>query len=431
MMWKSGVGVLFCVLLGSGSLLAEVQDHRQPVEPLAADYELPLDELRNFAEVFERIKQAYVHEVDDSTLLENAIRGMLSELDPHSAYLDPTSFQELRDTTQGAFGGLGVEVSAEDGYLKIISPIDDTPASRAGLQPGDLILRIDEISTRDITLNRAVELMRGEPGTPVRLQIQREQLAQPLELELVRDVIRIVSVRQRLLEPGLGYLRISQFQNTTGEEALDAINQLREAGEQPLQGLILDLRNNPGGVLEAAAEVADLFIDSGTLVSIEGRLPETRVRYEATSGDVMQGLPLIVLINGGSASASEIVAGALQDHQRAIILGSTSFGKGSVQTVLPLFNDRALKMTTALYFTPSGRSIQAEGIRPDIEVLNATLTPVIPARLTREADLQGHLQSGNEPETAVSPDPARQTVTDYPLYEAQNLLKGLVFFQRP
>ncbi|SFX39383.1 S41 family peptidase [Marinospirillum alkaliphilum] len=420
--WLTGAALALALGL---PLSANAQFH-QPLDP---QYDLPLDELRSFAEVYERIKQAYVHEVDDRTLLENAIRGMLSGLDPHSGYLEPEAFRELRESTEGSFGGLGIEIGIEEGYIKVISPIDDTPASRAGLQPHDLITRINDTPTRDMSVDKAIELMRGEPGTRIRLTIQRQNVNQPFEVELERAEIRITSVRHRLLEPGFGYLRISQFQNRSGDEAREAIKRLQQESETPLQGMILDLRNNPGGVLQAAADVADIFLDGGLIVYTKGRLPDTEMRFDASPGDALEGIPLIVLINGGSASASEIVAGALQDHRRALVMGTPSFGKGSVQTVLPLNNDRALKMTTALYYTPGDRSIQADGIHPDIEVVNARITPLEMPVGTREADLEGHL-GGQQPREHSRSTAARlSTSDDYPLNEALNLLKGLVIFR--
>lgn len=396
--------------------------------PLDPQFDLPLDELRSFAEVYERIKQAYVHEVDDRSLLESAIQGMLSGLDPHSAYLQPEAFRELKESTQGEFSGLGIEIGIEEGYIKVISPIDDTPASKAGLRPHDLITRINDTPTRDMSVEKAMELMRGEAGSSVRLTIQRSSINQPFEVELTRAVIRITSVRHHLLEPGFGYLRISQFQNRSGEETRKALEQLTRENQEPLKGLILDLRNNPGGVLKAAADVADVFLDGGLIVYTEGRLSDTEMRFDAAPGDALEGVPLVVLINGGSASASEIVAGALQDHQRALIMGTASFGKGSVQTVLPLNNERALKITTALYYTPNGRSIQADGIHPDIEVSNARVTLLETEGGTREADLEGHLSS-QTPREEGKPGARLGTSDDYPLNEALNLLKGLAIFQ--
>ncbi|WP_114416767.1 S41 family peptidase [Marinospirillum perlucidum] len=399
-------------------------------ESTSAAQELPLEELRNFAEVYERIKQAYVHEVDDRELLNNAIRGMLSGLDPHSDYLEPEAFQELRESTQGEFGGLGIEIGVEEGYIKVISPLDGTPASRAGIQPQDLIIRINDTSTRDLSLDRAIELMRGEPGSSLKLTILREDAGQPFEVELTRDLIRTASVRQELLEEGYGYLRISQFQTRSGEETLEALEKLKQENTGPLQGLILDLRNNPGGVLQAAADVSDVFLDGGLIVYTQGRLPDTEMRFEASPGDALQGVPLVVLINSGSASASEILAGALQDHQRAIIMGTPSFGKGSVQTVLPLNNDRALKMTTALYYTPNGRSIQADGIHPDIPVINAQITPLQERNGPREADLEGHLQRPESEEQEAGGTPRLTSPEDYPVNEALNLLKGLNLYNQ-
>ena len=424
----SRLGLVGLLLAFTLPLQAEQLEPQSLDYPLASpDYELPLDELRSFAEVYERIKQSYVHEVDDKTLLESAIRGMLSGLDPHSDYLEPDAFKQLRESTQGEFGGLGIEIGIEDGYIKVISPIDDTPASRAGIQPLDLIIRIDGTSTRELSIDRAIEMMRGEPGTSITLTILREAAGQPFEVEIKRDLIRTASVRQELLEKNYGYLRISQFQNRSGEETVKALQKLQADNEGDLKGLVLDLRNNPGGVLQAAADVTDVFLDGGLIVYTEGRLPDTEMRFEASPGDALQGIPIVVLINSGSASASEILAGALQDHRRALIMGTPSFGKGSVQTVLPLYNDRALKMTTALYYTPKGRSIQADGIRPDIEVINARITPVEERGLTREADLEGHLEGQQKQPEA--PSASRLTSPeDYAVNEALNLLKGLNIF---
>ncbi len=424
---KLGAGlVLSLSLLVPVAFADSDQDLDYPLDP---QYDLPLDELRNFAEVYERIKQAYVHDVDDRELLESAIKGMLSGLDPHSAYLAPEAFKDLRESTQGEFGGLGIEIGIEEGYIKVISPIDDTPASRAGLQPHDLIIRINDTPTREMTVDKALELMRGEPGTEIELTIQREAVNQPFKVNLERGLIRITSVKEKMLETGFGYLRISQFQNHSGNEVQQALNRLVKENKAPLKGLILDLRNNPGGVLQAAADVVDVFLDKGLIVYTRGRLPDTQMRFEANPGDSLDGAPLVVLINGGSASASEIVAGALQDHQRALIMGTTSFGKGSVQTVLPLNNDRAIKMTTALYYTPNGRSIQAEGIQPDIEVVNARITPLEPNLTTKEADLDGHINNATKPIKGKKASTRLDTAEDYPLNEALNLLRGLVIFK--
>lgn len=434
-------GVLFASILFAPAQaqtpIATEQSNTQPSLYLNPDYDLPLEELRNFAEVYEQIKQAYVHEVDDKTLLENAIKGMLSGLDPHSAYLEDEAFRDLREATEGEFGGLGIEISLQDGYIKIISPIDDTPASRAGLQPQDLILRIDSTSTRDMSLSKAMELMRGEPGSKIELTIQREDQAQPFVVELERGLIRITSVRAKLLEPGFGYVRLSQFQNNSGAEVAKAVQGLIQENQQEaqasLQGLILDLRNNPGGVFQAAADVVDVFLDGGLIVYTQGRLQHTQMRFDANPGDLLQGAPLIVLINGGSASAAEIVAGALQDQQRALIMGTPSFGKGSVQTILPLSRDNAIKMTTALYYTPKGRSIQAEGIQPDIQVQNAHITHLETDAATKEADLEGHLNNANQiNKNNLAKQQLNQDaglMQDYQLNEALNLLRGLAIFR--
>jgi carboxyl-terminal processing protease len=390
---------------------------------------LPLDELRTFAEVMDRIKAAYVEPVDDKTLLENAIKGMLSNLDPHSAYLDPQAFEELQESTSGEFGGLGIEVGSEDGFIKVISPIDDTPASKAGVEAGDLIVKIDGQPTKGLSLMEAVEKMRGKAGSKIVLTLVREG-GKPFDVQLTRAVIKVKSVKQLQLEPGYGYLRITQFQVNSGEEVGKALAKLKaDNGGNKLKGLILDLRNNPGGVLQAAVEVTDHFLTKGLIVYTKGRIANSELRFSADPADASEAVPLVVLINGGSASASEIVAGALQDHKRGVVMGTDSFGKGSVQTVLPLNNDRALKLTTALYFTPNGRSIQAQGIVPDIEVARAKLTRENEGANYREADLAGHLGNGNggadKPSAKVASKADRPQDDDYQLSQALNLLKGL------
>ncbi|MBA2777903.1 S41 family peptidase [Billgrantia kenyensis] len=387
---------------------------------------LPLEDIQTFAEVFERIKRAYVDEVDDSTLLRNAMRGMLSELDPHSAYLDRREFQSLRESTEGEFGGIGIEVGLEEGRLTIITPIDDTPASRAGLQARDVILEIDGSSTERLSLQESVNLMRGEPGSQIELMILRSGEEDALEVTLTREIIRTESVRSEMLEPGYGYLRVSQFQSRTGEQVNAAIRRMERDGA--LQGLVLDLRNNPGGVLQAAVAVADAFLDSGLVVYTEGRLPDTQMEFSAGRETAAPDVPLVVLINGGSASAAEIVAGALQDQRRAVIMGTESFGKGSVQQVMPLGNGEGLKLTTALYYTPDGRSIQALGIEPDVRVERGRLEVTESSRQLREADLEGHLRSRSEPR--VSAAMAERLREDYQLGEALNLLKALNVLDR-
>jgi len=390
---------------------------------------LPLEELRTFAEVMDRIKAAYVEPVDDKTLLENAIKGMLSNLDPHSAYLGPEDFAELQESTSGEFGGLGIEVGTEDGNIKIVSPIDDTPASKAGIQAGDFIVKINGQPTRGLSMTEAVDKMRGKIGQKITLTLVRSG-GTPFDVTLTRANIQVKSVKAQLLEDGYGYIRITQFQVKTGEEVASALSKLRrENGNKRLKGIILDLRNNPGGVLQSAVEVVDHFITKGLIVYTKGRIANSELRFSATGKDLSEGVPLVVLINGGSASASEIVAGALQDQKRGVVMGTTSFGKGSVQTVLPLNNDRALKITTALYFTPNGRSIQAQGIVPDIEVSRAKITREQDTEYYKEADLQGHLGNGNggaDRPTGSSPKakPMPQD-DDFQLSQALSLLKGL------
>ena len=397
---------------------------------------LPLDEVRMFTEALDRIRMSYVEEIDDKTLLENAIRGMLAGLDPHSAYVDGSDFGALQETTTGQFGGLGVEVGREKGYIKVISPIDDTPAARAGIQAGDLIIQIDGKPLREMLPEEAAQLMRGEPGTEVTITVAREGM-EPFDLSIVREVIAIASVRSRVLEPGYGYIRISQFRVNTGNELEEEIEKLY-ADNDGLKGMIVDLRNNPGGVLQASVNVVDTFISQGRIVYTEGRLEGKNMSFSANRKTVASDVPLVVLINNGSASASEIVAGALQDHGRAIIMGTRSFGKGSVQTVLPLDEERAIKLTTSLYFTPKGRSIQAQGIVPDIIVDDAFVT-----RRSRnvsqynEADLPGRLDNANNDEKAQNQDEMAEAlisaeevlVTDYPLNEALNVLKGINVFR--
>lgn len=399
---------------------------------------LPLDDLRTFTKIYDQIRQGYVEEVSDRKLLEYAIKGMLSELDPHSAYLDANSFDDLQVSTSGEFGGLGIEVGMENGFVKVISPIDDTPAAKAGIEAGDLIIRLDDVSVKGMTLNDAVKAMRGPKGSPIQITIVREGRDQPIELNLNRDQIKTKSVRAKLLEQQYGYVRIAQFQLGTGPDLIKAVKKLQKDSGDKLQGVVLDLRNNPGGVLQASVEVVDAFLDGGLVVYTEGRIENADMRYNAEAGDLTNGLPIVVLINDGSASASEIVAGALQDHSRAIILGTESFGKGSVQTVMPISEDRAIKLTTALYFTPNGRSIQAQGIKPDILVERAKMTAIKPRARMTEADLSGHLDNGNggaeskaAERAAVQSENQALLETDNQLFEALNLLKGYQLFTKP
>ncbi|HIF74757.1 MAG TPA: S41 family peptidase [Porticoccaceae bacterium] len=415
-------------------LSVSVNAQQQQAEPLP----LPLDEVRMFTEAMDRIRMAYVEEIDDKTLLENAIRGMLAGLDPHSAYMAGNDYDNLQETTTGEFGGLGIEVGREDGYIRVISPIDDTPADRAGIQAGDLIIQIDNKPLREMLPQEAAQMMRGEPGTEITITIAREG-QEPFDLTIVREVIAVASVRSRILEPGYIYIRIPQFRVNTGNETEAEIEKLYEE-HGTLKGIILDLRNNPGGVLQASVGVVDSFISQGRIVYTEGRLEGNNQEYNATRKNVAGDVPVVVLINNGSASASEIVAGALQDHGRAIIMGTRSFGKGSVQTIMPLSEERAIKLTTSLYFTPSGRSIQAQGIEPDIIVDEAFVT-----RRSRnvaqynESDLQGHLENGNGTEEVDSNAAMADAlisaeevlVNDYPLNEALNVLKGINAFNPP
>ena len=431
----TSLALALALLIGSPALLASEKSVEKVAAPAPISDDkapLPLEELRTFAEVMDRIKAAYVEPVDDKTLLENAIKGMLSNLDPHSAYLEPEAYAELQESTSGEFGGLGVEVGIEDGFIKIISPIDDTPASQAGIQPGDLIIKIDGQPTKGLSMTEAVDKMRGKAGSKILLTLVREG-GQPFDVELIRAVIKVKSVKSQLLEDHYGYLRISQFQVNSGEEVGKALAALKKQNDgKKLRGIVLDLRNNPGGVLQAAVEVTDHFLKKGLIVYTKGRIANSELRFSADPADASEGVPLVVLINGGSASASEIVAGALQDHKRGVLMGTDSFGKGSVQTVLPLNNDRALKITTALYFTPNGRSIQAQGIVPDIEVSRAKVTREQDDENFKEADLAGHLGNGNggadKPSNgkgkaaAQSPRPQDD---DFQLSQALNLLKGL------
>jgi len=409
---------------------------------------IPLNELRSLTEVFGRIKQDFVEPVTDKILLENAIRGMLSGLDPHSTYLDAEGYKDLQVGTSGEFGGLGIEVGMEDGFVKVISPIDDTPAQRAGVQAGDLIIRLDSKPVKGMTLHQAVNIMRGKVGTDIILTIIRDGEDKPLEITITRDTIKVQSVKGRILEDGYGYIRISQFQSHTGENLAKQIGKLREESKGKISGLILDLRNNPGGVLNAAVEVSDAFLEKGLIVYTQGRVPDSELKFSATPNELIDGAPLVVLVNGGSASASEIVAGALQDHKRAIIMGSQTFGKGSVQTILPLKNNTALKLTTARYYTPSGRSIQASGIVPDIELERIKIASVEGSDGVRikEADLARHLESSDEngdkekkgdgdkqksdKEQDKKKDLINLAQTDYQLYAALNMLKGLTILSQ-
>ena len=452
-----GTGAIAGVLVSLGISAYAFRDTRG---------QIPLEEIRQFSEVFGAVKQNYVEPVDDKKLMQEAISGMLSGLDPHSAFLDADAFKDMQSSTQGEFGGLGIEVGAEDGVIKVIAPIDDTPATRAGVKAGDLIIKIDDKVTRGMTLPEAVKLMRGKPRTPITLTIARKGEDKPLEFKLMRDVIRVQSVRAKMLEPGYGFVRIAQFQERTVDDLVKQIGELYK--QAPLKGLVLDLRNDPGGLLHSAVGVSAAFLQPRTLVvSTDGRNEDSRRRFIAAPEDYLRGrgedvlqrlppqvksVPMIVLVNGASASASEIVAGALQDHKRATVIGTQTFGKGSVQTIIPLRLDgegpAAIKLTTARYYTPNGRSIQAKGIVPDFAVED-TPEGNFSGFNVREADLMRHLESskaedatrrattppgaGAQPASptdgsATKAPPARRyefgSTDDYQLQQAINHLKG-------
>ena len=364
--------------------------------------------LNLFGDVFERVRAEYVEPVSDRDLVENAINGMLTGLDPHSSYLNPRGFRDMQVQTRGEFGGLGIEVSQEGGYIKVISPIDETPAARAGVRPGDLIMQINGTSTQGLTLQEAVEQMRGERGTAIRITIRREGAERPIDMSITREVIRPQVVRFRMEGSDIGYIRLSSFNEQTDAALRRAVTSLRQTGGQALRGIVLDLRTNPGGLLDQAVQVTDDFLEQGEIVSTRARRNEDAQRWNARAGDISGGLPIVVLINSGSASASEIVAGALQDHRRAVVLGTRSFGKGSVQTVMPLGPNGAIRLTTARYYTPSGRSIQGTGIEPDIEV-RATRqeASALSAQREREADLRRALRNegGVQPTVNIPPPP--------------------------
>jgi carboxyl-terminal processing protease len=446
--------------------------------PALADKEvnpgLPIDELRTFAEVYSAIKQGYVEPVDDKKMITNAISGMLSNLDPHSTYLDTDAFKDLQVGTQGEFGGLGIEVGMEDGLVKVVSPIEDTPAYKAGVKSGDLIFKLDDTPVKGLTLSEAVKKMRGKPKTPIKLSIIRKGETKPLELTLIREVIKVQSVKSKLVEPGYGWVRITQFQENTVGELAKHLSALYKDGNK-LQGLVLDLRNDPGGLLNGAIGVSAAFLPPDVkVVTTDGRTADAKQEFKARTQDYLRGskedplkslpsearkVPMVVLVNGGSASASEIVAGALQDHKRAVIVGTQTFGKGSVQSVLPLPGNTAIKLTTARYYTPEGRSIQAKGITPDIIVEESPNGNGTSARL-READLDRHLNNDRDKEAgkdAAKSDAKGQTKTpakpgkdkkdkedseddlpprleyaskaDYQFQQALNLLKGLQIMQ--
>jgi carboxyl-terminal processing protease len=421
------------IFVGAGITLERAVQAEREAAKQTQTQALPVEELRVFTEVFSRIKSDYVETVDDKKLLQDAIQGMLAGLDPHSSYLDPEGYKGIRVGTEGEFGGLGIEVTMEDGFVKVVSPIEDTPAAKAGLKTGDLIIRLDEKAVKGMTLNEAVKYMRGKPGSDITLTVAREGNNKPLKFTLTRAVIKIVSVKSRILEDGFGYVRITQFQINTSDNLKAALAKLKQQNKGELKGLVLDLRNNPGGVLNAAVAVSDAFLTKGLIVYTDGRVPDAQLKFNATPADLLNGSPMVVLVNGGSASASEIVAGALQDHKRAVIMGTKTFGKGSVQTIQPMSNGSALKLTTARYYTPSGRSIQAAGVVPDIITEEAKVTKHEKDEALKEADLSGHLENkgGGAPAGKPGQKPAKLDTggEDYQLQEALNLLKGITIFK--
>jgi carboxyl-terminal processing protease len=384
-------------------------------------------ELNLFGDVFERVRADYVEKPDDSKLVESAINGMLAGLDPHSSYMDPKSFRDMQVQTRGEFGGLGIEVTMEDGLVKVVAPIDDTPAAKAGVMANDIITQLDDENVQGLTLNQAVDKMRGPVNTKIKLTIMRKGSDKPIEVSIMRDVIRVKSVRSHNEGDDVGYVRITQFNEQTTDGLKQAINDLNsQLGADKIKGYVVDLRNNPGGLLDQAISVSDTFLDKGEIVSTRGRNPEETQRFNARPGDMTKGKPVIVLINGGSASASEIVAGALQDHKRATLIGTRSFGKGSVQTIIPLgAGNGALRLTTARYFTPSGRSIQAKGITPDIEVLQDVPDDLKNRTDTKgEASLRGHLKAEGTEESGSQSYVPPDEKDDAALKTALSLLRG-------
>ena len=429
--YRSASALALAAVLAAAAPMAPAQDSETETETVAPapTERVSLEEVRRFVSVFRAVQQAYVDSVDDQKLMSAAIRGLLADLDPHSAYLDAEATRSINETATGAYGGLGLEIlQRPDRSLQVIAPMDDTPAARAGIRPGDVITELDGQPITADSVDQAVESMRGEPGTRIVLTVIREGEAAPLSISLTREIIRVASARGEPLGRDFAYLRIAAFQSDTAVEVRRRLDALAAANEAPLKGLVLDLRRNPGGLLNAGIEVADLFLEDGVIVTTRGRIAHAEAEYTAKAGDVLGGAPIVVLIDGGSASAAEVLAGALRDNRRAVVMGSTSFGKGSVQTVLPLDNGDSIKLTTARYYTPSGVSIQATGITPDIVIPeNAELRygeGLVPPSL-READLPGHLDAG----AAVPEDgPESLALEDYAVNEALNLLRGLAVF---
>lgn len=413
-----------------------------------SDRDIPVQDIQRFASVIAQIKQFYIEPINDQKLFNNAIKGMLTNLDPHSAFLDTTDLRDLQTMTTGEFAGVGIEVMPENGFIKVVSPLDDTPAMKAGIKPGDIIVRIDNKLVKDMTLEQAISMIRGKRGSDLTLTILRKGETKPMNIVMKRDIVKIQAVKGKLLEDNYGYIRLAFFQASVKPELEKTIAQLQQQSNNQLRGVILDLRNNPGGLLDAAVDTAGEFLNSNQLkynklvVYTKGRIPGQDMQAKATGRDILNGVPMVVLINQGSASAAEIVAGALQDHHRALVVGSKSFGKGSVQTVIPIDNQSAIKLTTALYYTPSGRSIQAKGIQPDVIIADLKIPKgkgddVVIAPI-EEADLENHLSNGNnKTDSEKQIEAIKEKVAknlndekslaqdDFQLYSALNLLKGL------
>ena len=428
---------LAATALTAPSSFAQSDDRTAGSQPpevhLEKDYSETYRLLNLFGDVFERVREQYVDPVEDKEIIENAVNGMLTSLDPHSSYLNEESFADMQVNTRGSFGGLGIEVTMENGFVKVVSPIDDTPAFRAGIEAGDYITHIDDEAVLGMSLSDAVDKMRGKVGTDIDLKIRREGAAEEISKTITRDIIKIRSVRHRV-EDKAGYIRITTFNQNTEESLKDALKEIKKELKDDIHGYVIDLRNNPGGLLDQAIAVADAFLERGEIVSTRGRDEDDVARDNATSGDLADGKPLVILINGGSASASEIVAGALQDHKRAIIMGTQSFGKGSVQTIVPIPGHGAMRLTTARYYTPSGRSIQAKGITPDITVEQAHLEKVASGGGVREADLVGALDKAKN-KKAKDSDKSENAKTDekedYQLLRALDLINGLSLYSDP
>ncbi len=450
------VSVAAVLALGAGVVLAPVlaQDKAEPKS--GSDKSELYQQLNLFGDVLERIRRDYVEPVDEKTLMENAINGMLAALDPHSSYMNPKVYKDMQVQTRGEFGGLGIEVTMENGVIKVVSPIDETPASKAGVQSGDLIFALDGEPVQGLTLQEAVEKMRGKVGTSIKISIRRDKVKDPIDLSLTRETIKVKAVRFRL-EGDVGYIRVTSFTEQSTSGVLDAVEKIKKEAGPKLKGFVLDLRNNPGGLLDQAISMSDAFLDKGEIVSVKARKAEDVQRWNAKAGDVAGGLPIVVLMNGGSASASEIVAGALQDHRRAIVLGTRSFGKGSVQTIMQVTGGGAIRLTTALYFTPSGRSIQKEGIKPDIEVEQAKVETIQQRSGFREENLRRSITNPNDKPandkkddktseskspadkkddktTAATPasgdpdEPPKDAVADYQLLRAVDLIRGISLY---